>query len=403
MTLDRELQRVMPRAISLARRMHAHPELALQEHRAAAWLGRYLEAAGFSLSTGTAGLPTAFVARRVGGPGPAIGLVAEYDALPGIGHGCGHNLMGSSSAAAAVVASRVLGATFPGEIRVIGTPAEETRHAKVDLIAAGVFEDVDAALQIHPNDVSSSEIGLLAIADREVRFHGRAAHPVGAPWLGRSALDALIQLFLSVSQWRLHGRPGDSIHGVITQGGEAPNLVPAETAARFLIRSARDEDLDELLARFERMAQAAALATECGVDVIEGSANRCRTMWNNPVLAEVWRRHLVDGGGADGPRPPALGSSDMGNVSQVVPTIHPYLAVGAPGTALHTVEFARQCVGPTADAALRLAVRTLAACVLELINDPSIVRDAHAAFGRGASGASDGGSNGQRGGSPVRR
>src|SRR6187200_900267 len=185
-TLDRELTRVMPRASRLAARIHAHPELALEERRAAGWLTSYLEEAGFTVARGTAGLPTAFVARRTGGPGPVIALVAEYDALPGIGHGCGHNLMGTSSAAAAVVASRTLGATFPGEIRVIGTPAEETRHAKVDLIAAGTFADVDAALQIHPNSVSSTEIGLLAIADRDVRFHGRAAHPVGAPWLGRS-------------------------------------------------------------------------------------------------------------------------------------------------------------------------------------------------------------------------
>ena len=162
MSLDRELDRVMPRVIGLATRMHAQPELALEEHRAARWLTRYLETHGFEVTRGTAGLPTAFVARRIGGTGPVIALVAEYDALPGIGHGCGHHLMGSSSAGAAVVAARVLGAGFPGEIRVIGTPAEETRHAKVDLIAAGAFDDIDIALQIHPNDVSSTEIGLLA-------------------------------------------------------------------------------------------------------------------------------------------------------------------------------------------------------------------------------------------------
>jgi amidohydrolase len=372
----------MPRVIGLATRMHAQPELALEEHRAAGWLTRYLETHGFEVTRGTAGLPTAFVARRIGGTGPVIALVAEYDALPGIGHGCGHHLMGSSSAGAAVVAARVLGAGFPGEIRVIGTPAEETRHAKVDLIAAGAFDDIDIALQIHPNDVSSTEIGLLAIADREVRFHGQAAHPVGAPWLGRSALDAVIQLFLSISQWRLYARPGDSIHGVITQGGEAPNIVPPETAARFLIRSARDEDLDALLERFERMAEAAALATECTVEVLEGSTNRCRTMWNNPVLADVWRRHLLDGGGVEGQRPPALGSSDMGNVSQVVPTIHPYLAVAAPGTALHTAAFAARSVGPAAEAALRLAVRTLAATTIEVIQEPDLVREARMAFER---------------------
>jgi amidohydrolase len=372
--------RVLPRATRLAARIHAHPELGLEEHRAARWLARFLAAEGFDVSTGTAGLPTAFVGRRVGGPGPVIGLVAEYDALPGIGHGCGHNLMGASSAAAAVVATRVLGPTFPGEVRVIGTPAEETRHAKVDLIEAGCFADVDAALQIHPTDASSTEIGLLAIAEREVRFHGRPAHPVGAPWLGRSALDAVVQLFLSVSQWRLYGRPGDSIHGVITHGGEAPNIVPPETAARFLVRSARDEDLDALLDRFERMAAAAALATDCSVEVTEGSSRRCRTMRNNPVLADLWRRHLAAGGGSDGPRPTALGSSDMGNVSQVVPTIHPYLAVAAPGTALHTAEFARQCVGPAADEALRLAIRTLAATTVDLISDPGLVREARASF-----------------------
>jgi amidohydrolase len=388
-TLDQHLARVLPRAARLAARIHAHPEIGLQEHRAAAWLTRFLADQGFDVSTGTAGLPTAFVARRVGGPGPVIALIAEYDALPGIGHGCGHNLMGASSAAGAVVATRALGPAFAGEIRVIGTPAEETRHAKVDLIGEGCFDDVDAALQIHPNDVSSAEIGLLAIAEREVRFHGRAAHPVGAPWLGRSALDAVIQLFLSISQWRLYAKPGDSLHGVITHGGDAPNIVPPETTARFLIRSARDDDLDALIERFGQMATAAALATDCTVEVVEGSAHRCRTMWNSPVLADLWRRHLRTGGGSEGARPPALGSSDMGNVSQVVPTIHPYLAVAAPGTALHTADFARQCVGPAAVQALRLAVRTLAATVLDLIADPALVRQARADFERAATHGDD--------------
>jgi metal-dependent amidase/aminoacylase/carboxypeptidase family protein len=190
----------------------------------------------------------------------------------------------------------------------------------------------------------------------------------------------VIGLFLSISQWRLHSRPGESIHGVITHGGDAPNIVPHETAARFLIRSARDEDLDALLGRFERMASAAALATDCTAEVLEGSANRCRTMWNNSVLADLWRRHLAAGGGADGPRPPVLGSSDMGNVSQVVPTIHPYLAVAPAGTALHTEGFTRQSIGPTADAALRLAIRTLASSVVELIGEPALVVGAHEAF-----------------------
>jgi metal-dependent amidase/aminoacylase/carboxypeptidase family protein len=198
--------------------------------------------------------------------------------------------------------------------------------------------------------------------------------------MGRNALDAMINLFVSISQWRAHARPGDSIHGVITHGGDVPNVIPAETAARFLVRSASDDELDGLLERLEEMAAAAAQATGCTADVAEGSANRCRTMWNNPVLAERWREHLLEGGGTDEPPPAALGSSDMGNVSQVVPTIHPYLAVAAAGTGLHTSEFARQTTGPRAQRALRLGIRTLAAVVLDLITQRGLVQEARAAF-----------------------
>lgn len=372
--LDAAVEAILPEALDLSHRVHATPEIAFQEHRASRWTAELLERHGFEVVAPAGGLETAFVARWRGNrPGPVIAFAGEYDALPEVGHGCGHNLMCSSSAGAAVAAARMLGREFAGEIRFIGTPAEEAGNGKVHLIRAGVFEDVDACLQIHPSDSNSSEIVCLAIIEVEVAFHGTLAHASADPWLGRNALDAIVLLYTMVAQWRQHLKPGERVHGIITHGGAAPNIVPDLARGRWYLRTPIDEDLDAMIERFGAMAEAAATATGCRVELDLDPANRCRTMLNNPTLLALWRRELADAGVADDPPDPNAGSTDMANVSHELPTIHPFMAIAPRGTPGHSHEFAEHAGGEDGDAMLPRAIRVLAGTALGLVNDPSLV------------------------------
>ena len=365
---------ITPDALNLSHRVHANPEIAFEERQAAAWTAELLQRHGFDVTAPIGGLETAFVARWKGdGPGPVIAYAGEYDALPEVGHGCGHNLMCSSSAGAAVAASRMLGRDFGGEIRFIGTPAEEAGNGKVHLIRAGVFEDVDICLQIHPSDSNSAEVLALAITEIGVTFHGKLAHASGDPWLGRNALDAIVLLYTMVAQWRQHLKPGERVHGIITHGGAAPNIVPDLTSGRWYIRTPVDEDLDAMIERFGTMAEAAAQASGCTAELQMDPLNRCRTMVNNPTLLDVWRRHLVDAGVEDDPIDPNAGSTDMANVSHEVPTIHPYLAIGPRGMPGHSREFAAHAGGEDGDRVLPIAIRVLAATGVELLRNPDMV------------------------------
>lgn len=373
------VEQILPEALELSHRVHSHPEIAFEERRASAWTGELLEAHGFEVERSVGGLETALLARWRGtSPGPVIALAGEYDALPEVGHGCGHNLMCSSSAGAAIAAARVLGAEFGGEIRFIGTPAEEAGNGKVHLIDAGVFDDVDVCLQIHPADNTSSEVLCLAITEVGVSFHGRLAHASADPWLGRNALDAIVLLYTMVGQWRQHLKPGERVHGIITHGGAAPNIVPDETSGRWYLRTPIDVDLEPMIDRFRSMADAAAAATGCTAEIRIDPANRCRTMLNNPTLLEVWRRHLADAGLTDGPIDPNAGSTDMSNVSHELPTIHPYLAIAPPGTPGHSREFAAHAGGPDGDRMLSQAIRILAGTTVELLERPELVAQAWA-------------------------
>lgn len=373
---------VLPDALDLSHRVHATPEIAFEERQASLWTAELLERHGFEVTSPAGGLETAFVARWRGErPGPVIALAGEYDALPEIGHGCGHNLMCSSSAGGAIAAASVLARDFGGEIRFIGTPAEEAGNGKVHLIAAGVFDEVDVCLQIHPADNTSTEVTCLAVTEIGVTFHGVLAHASGDPWLGRNALDAIVLLHTMVAQWRQHLKPGERVHGIITHGGAAPNIVPDLTTGRWYVRTPIEEDLDAMVARFGAMAEAAAQATGCTVELEMDPANRCRTMLNNPTLLEIWRRHLAAAGWEDGPIDPNAGSTDMANVSHEVPTIHPYLAIAPPGTPGHSRTFAAHAGGPDGDAMLPVAIRLLAASAIELIERPDLVERAWAELG----------------------
>lgn len=373
-SLEQAVDDVTPDALDLSHRVHATPEIAFEERQASAWTAELLERHGFEITAPAGGLETAFVARWRGtGPGPVIAFAGEYDALPEVGHGCGHNLMCSSSAGAAIAAARVLGRDFGGEIRFIGTPAEEAGNGKVWLIEAGLFADVDVCLQIHPSDSNSAEVLALAVTEVGVTFHGVLAHASSDPWLGRNALDAIVLLHTMVAQWRQHLKPGERVHGIITHGGAAPNIVPDLTTGRWYLRTPVDGDLDAMIERFSVMADAAAAATGCTAELTIDPKNRCRTMLNNPTLLGIWREHLADAGIADDPIDPNPGSTDMANVSHEVPTIHPYLRIAPRGTPGHSREFAAHAGGADGDAVLPKAIRILAGTALALVADPSLV------------------------------
>ena len=375
--------RIVPEALDLSHRVHANPEIAFEERRASAWTAELLGRHGFEVERPAGGLETAFVARWRGtGKGPVVALAGEYDALPGVGHGCGHNLMCSSSAGAAIAAASALGRDFGGEIRFIGTPAEEAGNGKVHLIQAGVFDDVDLCLQIHPSDSNSAEIFCLAVIEVGVTFHGTLAHASADPWLGKNALDAIVLLHTMVAQWRQHLKPGERTHGIITNGGAAPNIVPDLTAGRWYLRTPVDEDIDPMIERFRAMADAAAAATGCRVELKIDPMNRCRTMLNSPALLEVWRRHLAAAGIADDPVDPNAGSTDMANVSHEVPTIHPYMSIAPRGTPGHSHQFAEHAGGADGDAMLPNAIRILAATAVEAALDPGLVERAWAELRR---------------------
>jgi amidohydrolase len=374
LSLDEAVQAVLPDALDLSHRVHANPEIAFEERQASAWTAELMRNHGFEVTAPAGGLETAFVARWIGDrPGPVVALAGEYDALPEVGHGCGHNLMCSSSAGAAVAAARTLGRDFGGEIRFIGTPAEEAGNGKVHLIEAGVFDDVDACLQIHPSDSNAAEMVCLAVIEIEVVFHGVLAHASADPWLGKNALDAIVLLHTMVAQWRQHLKPGERVHGIITHGGAAPNIVPDLTRGRWYVRTPIDDDLDAMIDRFRSMAEAAATATGCTLELRMDPKNRCRTMLNSPTILELWRRHLPAVGVEEDPIDPNMGSTDMGNVSHEVPTIHPYLSIAPRGTPGHSRDFAAHAGGPDGDTMLPKAIRVLAGTAVDLLKDPALV------------------------------
>ena len=366
--------------IELSHRIHADPEPAFEEHHASAWVADSLREHGFEVEHPAGSLATAVRAVRRGGRGgtkPRIGILAEYDALPGLGHGCGHNTMAASGVGAAIALAAVAD-ELPGEIVFLGTPAEERGSGKQIMIDDGLFEGVDAALLYHPCDRSHVESFPLASEDVTVVFHGLQAHAASDPWKGRNALDAMIQLFTSVGLWRQQLRSTARVHGIITEGGTAANIIPDRTAAWFMIRADDQAYYDEMKTQFTKMAEAAALATGTTAEVTySGGAT---TMRNNGPLVERFRANMAAYGIDDMGDDPNAGSTDMANVSWVVPTIHPDLAICEEGVAGHSIAFRDAAVTPRADETTLLAATLIAQTAIDLFEDPALVERAWAAF-----------------------
>jgi amidohydrolase len=363
--------------LGLSHAIHADPEVAFQEHRAAARIAALLEARGFAVQRGHGSLPTAIRAVLPGGrgtDGPRIGVLAEYDALPGVGHGCGHNTMAASGVGAALALAAVA-PEIRGTIVFLGTPAEEAGSGKAIMIEEGAFDGIDAALLFHPSDRTHTRVILLASEDVAVTFTGFESHASADPFLGRNALDAMISLFATVGLWRQQLPPGARVHGIITDGGGAANIIPGRTAASFMLR-ARDQDTYERVkARFSDLVRAAALAADCESSIAFSGASTA--MRDNEVLVRLWSANLAEAGFEDGqPLADLAGSSDMGNVSMVLPAIHPELAICDEGVPGHSIEFRDAAVSPRGDEVTLLAATLVAQTAWDLFRDPSLVEAA---------------------------
>ncbi|HET7728334.1 MAG TPA: M20 family metallopeptidase [Candidatus Limnocylindrales bacterium] len=368
--------------ITLSHAIHADPEPAFEEHRAAERVAAAIRGAGFTVEHPAGSLATAVRGRLVGGrgpDGPRIGILAEYDALPGLGHGCGHNTMAAQGVGSALALADVRDA-WAGEVVFLGTPAEERGSGKAIMIADGLFEGLDAALLYHPCDRNHVESHPLASEDVEVVFRGLQSHAASDPWKGRNALDAMIALFVSVGLWRQQLEPHMRVHGIIQEGGTAANIIPDRTRCWFMIRSADQASYEGMKRRFRQLAEAAALAADCEVEItFSGGA---MTMKPNPTLERLWRANAEAAGVPDEGPDPGSGSTDMGNVSWTVPSIHPDLAIVDQTTPGHSIAFRDAAAMPRADETTLLAATLVAQTALDLLLDRDLVAAAWEDFRR---------------------
>lgn len=350
--------------VDLSHAVHADAELRFEEHTSSRRVADLLDAGGFDVTHGVAGLDTAFTA-RIGTGDLHVGICAEYDALPNIGHACGHNIIAAAAAGAGLALAEVadeLGLT----VTVFGTPAEEGGGGKIIMLDAGLFEDVHAAMMVHPAPYEAVTMPCLAVRHLDVAYHGVSAHASAYPQLGRNAADALTVAQVGIGLLRQHIAPTDRIHGIVTYGGDAPNIVPHETGGKWYVRACDLETLAELEPRVAACFEAGALATGTRLE-LRSEHDPYSEMRADPELGGVYQMAAEDLGRSF---PPAdeetqlAGSTDMANVSLRLPTIHPMIGIDAGGAVNHQPEFTAACVNASADAAVRdgaLAMATTAA------------------------------------------
>jgi amidohydrolase len=356
----------------LSLRIHSNPELGFQENKAVAWLTQYLEENGFSIERGICELPTAF--RGSYGKGkPAIAILAEYDALPKLGHACGHNLI-AASAVGAGIASKLAIDQFGGSILVIGTPAEEVEGGKAIMAQRGGFDNLDIAMMVHPGVLDTAATQALACQALEAEFFGKAAHSAARPEAGINALEAMLQSFIAINSLRQHIGDKARIHGIITDGGEAANIVPAHSAGVFLVRAKNNTYLDELKQKVINCFIGAATASGARLEYRWGDVSYA-PMRSNLILARLFRRNMQSLGRKVRLTDPssAFGSTDMGNVSQLVPSIHPEVAIAPKEVSTHSPQFASAAASEAGSQGLFDAAKALAMTVVDLVASLEIV------------------------------
>jgi amidohydrolase len=359
--------------VALSRRIHEKPELCFEETAAAETVADTLAAGGFAVTTGAYDLATAVEARAGSGP-LSIVICAEYDALPSIGHACGHNLI-AASAVGAGLALAPLADDLGLSITVLGTPAEEGGGGKVFLLERGAFTGAHAAMMVHPWPEDRLEATCLAVDHVAVHYHGRDAHASASPEKGINAGDAFVVAQVAIGLLRQHLDPGNQVHGIVEKGGEAPNIVPKDATGRWMIRARSLEDLARLRPRIEHCFEAGALATGASLEIsdlsptyshFEGDAGLTACWRRN--AEELGRRYTADEDGS--PRPTI--STDMANVSLALPSIHPMIGLDARGAVNHQPEFAAACLGPSAELALTDGAVGMAWTVIDAATDPDL-------------------------------
>ncbi|SES97823.1 amidohydrolase [Oceanobacillus limi] len=371
--LQVELNKTKQKLIEMSDHLYHNPELGDQEYQSMKLLTDYLLKHHFQVEKGIVNRPTAFKAEyRSEKPGPTIAYLAEYDALPGVGHGCGHNLIGTMSVGAGVILSKLVD-EIGGNVVVLGTPAEETNGAKVPMSEQGVFDDVDVAMILHPGDASYESGDSLAMDAVQFAYTGRSSHAAASPEKGINALDSVIQLFNGINAMREHLADDVRIHGVISDGGKAANVVPDYAVAQFYIRAKERSVLDGVVEKVENIAKGAALMTGAILDISNYELSY-DNMVTNDALSQSFTQNLKESSNHDVlPAKQSYGSIDMGNVSHVVPAIHPYISLNEPGLVAHTKEFAEKTITMDGHQALIQGALALASTGYDIIVDTELM------------------------------
>lgn len=353
--------------LALSRDIHGYAETAFEEFRSAERLRGILASHGFRVGE-VDGLPTAFVA-EIGSGSPVAAVMAEYDALPEIGHACGHNIMASAAVGAAIGAASFIGESG-GALRVLGTPAEEGGGGKAIMVDKGVFSGIDAAMIVHPSGAYMADDCSLAVRSMDIEFEGKAAHAASGPEFGINALSAAVELMVSLNAFREHMTKDGRLHAIITDGGTAVNVIPEHASVRVSVRATTGKYLEELMEQVERRAQGAALSTGCKLSVKKLGLG-CREIVVNRELARLFDANFRALGVNVVPRGDSMGSTDVGNVSHVVPTIQAYVGIGV--QALHTVEFREAAVSPQGDEAVMNGAKVMALVAADILSDESVL------------------------------
>jgi len=371
------------RLLDASHQIHAHPELNYEEHFAHELLTAFLEREGVTPQRHAYDLATAFDS-RAGSEGPEVAVLCEYDALPGVGHACGHNIIATAGLGAGLAAAFVAEAAG-GRVRIMGTPAEEGGGGKVRMARKGAFDGVAAAMMVHPADADLLNMDCLAIQELQVQYHGKAAHAAAAPWEGRNALDAAVLGYSGVAAMRQHIRPNERVHGIFTRAGDKPNIVPAETAMEWYVRAGTVASLQPLKERVFTCLESAATACGCTMSH-EWVDNLYAEMVDNGPLVQAYVANAAAVGRtvldpvAAGRR--VMGSTDMGNISHLVPSIHPMIKVAPDGVPIHSVEFARWAVAEEGDRAVIDGAKAMAMTVVDLWASTTLRANVEAEFDR---------------------
>ncbi len=373
--LKKELENIKEDLYHLSDYLYEHPEISEQEYESMKLLVQFLKDHHFETETGFVDRPTAFKAAfKSGKPGPTVAFLAEYDALPGVGHGCGHNLIGATSLGAGIILSKIIHETG-GNVMVLGTPAEETNGAKVTMSERGVFKDVDVAMMIHSADRTFESGTSSAMESLQFVYKGRSSHAAESPEKGINALDSVIQLFNGINALREHTTSDTRIHGIISEGGEAPNVVPDRAVAKFYIRAMEKENLVKVVQQVKAIGKGAAQMTGAEVEISHFELG-FDNMITNTSMSKLFNDNLITmSGRVMQPAQHLFGSMDMGNVSKETPSIHPFIGLNEPGLEFHTKEYADKTITKDGHAVIFDGALALACTGYDILSDDKKLQD----------------------------